>query len=93
MWTLLTFGIVITRCFAQYAPEEDLVERRRVLDRKQPYRKLKKYLSCQVCQVASQSIHKIWLVSRKDKELDEDDLFTLTTDVCNPWSNIGTVVL
>ena len=86
---LLALGTIVGLSASQYVPEQDLIHRRRVFDRKRPYRKFKKYISCQVCQVASQSIYKIWLTTRKEGEPDENDLYALSTEVCNPWSNIG----
>jgi len=87
-WLLL----IISTSIAGHIPEEELAKRRMVLERERPYPKITKYISCQVCQLATQSMHKVMLISMKDKakrHLAEEDLNTLVTETCNPWSNIG----
>ena len=90
----ITVFLLIAVVLSGHIPEEELMKRRMVMDRERPYsRKLNKYLSCQVCQLSSQSMHKVMIISKKDKDkrhTKEEDLYTLVTETCNPWSNIGT---
>ena len=85
----LIFCILITMVSGQYAAEEDLIARRQVMDRKKPYKKFKKYIECQVCDLASQSIYRIWLMTMNEDKFDENEMYTLVVETCNPWSNIG----
>ena len=90
----VAFVLLIAVALSGHIPEEELMKRRMVLDRERPYRKMKKYISCQVCQLASQTMYRVMLISKKDKDtrhLEESDMYTLVTETCNPWSNIGTV--
>ena len=88
MWKIwLMISLLITNSLSQKFQDED--EKYRVLDRKKAYPKVKKYINCQVCNMAAQSIYRIWLMSMNDAKFDENELYNLVVETCNPWSNIG----
>ncbi len=89
-WQLFcVIATLVSSVMSGYVQEEDLIERRAVMDRKRPYKKLEKYIECQVCEFAAQSIFRIWLMSMNDNKFDEDEMYNLIVETCNPWSNIG----
>eukprot|EP00483_Globobulimina_turgida_P010281 UN10300 len=72
-----------------YTKEEDLIERRRVSDKKKPYKKLKKYIRCQVCEFSAESIHIISLSTMEENVFDENLIYNVIVETCIPWSHFG----
>mmetsp|Transcript_44536 Transcript_44536/g.71315 ORF Transcript_44536/g.71315 Transcript_44536/m.71315 type:complete len:223 (-) Transcript_44536:1-669(-) len=87
-WWLFSCLLLVSTT-AQFVSEEELKSRQRVMDRKKPLRKFKKYIECQVCEFAAQSIYRIWLMSMNQPDFNENEMYNLVIESCNPWSNIG----
>ena len=86
---LFMFALTITCISSQYATEEEVSERQRMMEEQKPLTKYKKYIKCQVCELAAQSVHRIWMGATQQTEFDENEIYNGIIQTCNPLSNIG----
>eukprot|EP00483_Globobulimina_turgida_P009042 UN09060 len=93
MWQIcLMIVMLVLRSYSYsttYTTEEDLIERRKSGDKKKAYRKLKKYIKCQVCEFAAECIHTISLRTMDENIFDENVMYNVIVETCNPWSHFG----